>query len=141
MSDTPGAITTYFACVNEDRFEDLREVFDDDIRLEMAGAPPRRGLDDAVAYYALALALLPDHDDAPVTVWVDPTHRRVCVEIEFVGATHEGRPVRFTAVDIFHLTDQGRIGWLRSFYDTALVARQIGPPRRQVPDMTDIGFE
>jgi ketosteroid isomerase-like protein len=127
MPATPAAVTKYFDFVNNDRFEELRDIFADDIRLEMAGAPPRRGVDDAVAYYAKALAQLPRHDDSPTAVWVDPSGTLVCVEISFVGSTRDERPVSFTAIDVFHLSNDGRIEWLRSFYDTASVARQFRP--------------
>jgi ketosteroid isomerase-like protein len=128
MPATPAAVTKYFDYLNNDRFEELRDIFADDIRMEMAGAVPRRGVDDAVAFYTKALAPLPRHHDSPDAVWVDPSGTRVCVEISFVGRTCDDRPVTFTAIDVFHLGNEGRIEWLRSFYDTTSVTRQLRPP-------------
>ena len=129
--ETPAAVARYFEYVNADRFEDLRELFDPAIRLEMAGAPRRDGVEAAVAYYARALAPLPQHVDDPVDVVTGPVtdtgDRRVAVEIAFTGETADGRLVEFTAVDLFDIGDDGRIRRLRSFYDTALVARLIRP--------------
>jgi ketosteroid isomerase-like protein len=118
-------VTRYFELVNADRFDELRELFADDIVLEMAGASRRDGVDAAVAYYARALAPLPDHDDDPVSIVRSADGRRAAVEISFTGRTADGRPVEFTAVDLFDLDDRGRIVRLRSFYDTAAVAAAL----------------
>lgn len=125
MTGVPDAIGRYFEYINADRFEELREIFAPDVRLGMAGAKERRGVDAAVAYYPLALAPLPQHVDDPVHVVCSDDRRRVAVEIAFTGTTTGGRPVEFTAVDLFDLGDDGRITRLRSFYDTAGVARQL----------------
>lgn len=125
MMNTPDAVRRYFECINGDRFDELRDVFAADVLLQMAGANDRRGVDAAVAYYPLALAPLPHHFDDPVTVVGSDDSRRVAVEIAFTGTTTGGRPVEFTAVDLFDLGDDGRITRLRSFYDTARVARQL----------------
>ena len=91
----------------------------------MAGARARTGIEAAVAYYPAALAPLPQHVDEPVHIAVSDEGRRVAVEIAFEGSTQSGRSVVFTAVDLFDLADDGRIERLRSFYDTADVARQL----------------
>jgi ketosteroid isomerase-like protein len=131
MSETPDAVTRYFEYINDDRFDDLRELFAPEICLEMAGAPRRDGADAAIAYYARALAPLPRHVDDAVDIVTGPPDgdgvRRVAVEIAFSGETADGRAVEFTAVDLFDVGDDGRIRRLRSFYDTALVARMIRP--------------
>lgn len=124
----PDAVRRYFDLINADRFEELREVFAPDIRLGMAGARERVGVDAAVAYYPLALAPLPHHVDDPVDVVCSDDRRRVAVEIAFSGTTADGAPVEFTAVDLFDLNDDGRVVRLRSFYDTAEVARRLQRP-------------
>lgn len=124
-------VTRYFELVNADRFDELRELFAADIVLDMAGASRRDGVDAAVAYYARALAPLPDHVDDPVSIVRSADGRRVAVEIAFRGRTVEGLPVEFTAVDLFDLDDDGRIARLRSFYDTAAVTAALaGGDRR-----------
>ncbi len=98
------------------------------LRNVAAGANPmslKKGIEAAVAYYPAALAPLPQHVDEPVHIAVSDEGRRVAVEIAFEGSTQSGRSVVFTAVDLFDLADDGRIERLRSFYDTADVARQL----------------
>lgn len=121
----PKAVLRYFELINADRFEELRAIFADDIELAMAGASTRRGVDDAIAYYPRALAPLPQHVDDPVSVVTSSDGRRCSVEIAFTGAMANGRPVEFTAVDLFDLDDEGRVIRLRSFYDTALVTDML----------------
>ena len=123
--ETPASVRQYFECINADRFEQLREIFADDVELTMAGANTRRGVDAAVDYYPRALAPLPHHIDDPIHTATSEDGRRCAVEIEFIGATADRRAVAFTAVDLFDLDDDGRITRLRSFYDTARVARLL----------------
>lgn len=124
--DTPAAVRQYFEFINADRFEQLREIFHDDIEISMGAASTRRGVDAAVAYYPLALAPLPHHLDDPVHVITSDDGRRCSVEIAFTGDTADGVNVQFTAVDLFDIDDSGRIVRLRSFYDTAGLARSLG---------------
>lgn len=125
--DAPSSVLRYFEYINADQFERLREIFAPDIELAMAGAGPRSGVDAAVDYYPRALAALPSHLDEPVDIVTNPPQTRSAVEISFTGDTIDGRPVTFTAVDLFDLGPDGRITRLRSFYDTALVARMLRP--------------
>ena len=125
MMNAPDAVRRYFECINGDRFEELRGVFAPEVLLQMAGAKARRGVDATIAYYPLALAPLPHHVDDPVSVVCSDDRRRVAVEIAFTGTTTGGQSVEFTAVDLFDLDDDGRVARLRSFYDTAGVARQL----------------
>jgi ketosteroid isomerase-like protein len=122
---TPSAVVRYFEYINADQFEQLREIFAPGIELTMAGAGPRTGVDAAVDYYPRALAALPRHVDDPVDIVTNDEQTRSAVEISFSGETVDGRPVAFTAVDLFDLDSDGRITRLRSFYDTALVARML----------------
>jgi ketosteroid isomerase-like protein len=121
-------VRAYFDAINADRFEDLRAVFADDVVLEMAGAAARNGVEAAIAYYPRALAPLPEHEDEPVAVLTSADGRQVAVEIAFTGRTADGRPVAFTAVDLFDVDPAGRVTRLRSFYDTSAVVRQIAAP-------------
>ncbi len=121
-------VRRYFELINADRFESLREIFASDIALEMPGAARRDGVDAAVAYYARALAPLPVHDDDPVSIIASADDTRVAVEIDFTGATADGRPVVFTAVDLFDMDADGHVVRLRSFYDTARVAELLDAP-------------
>jgi ketosteroid isomerase-like protein len=124
----PDVVRRYFAAVNGDRFDDLRDVFAPDVVLEMAGSARRDGVDAALGYYPRALSALPVHDDEPVSVLTSDDGRRIAVEIAFTGTTTDGRPVVFAAVDLFDVDEQGRVARLRSFYDTNLVAAALRPP-------------
>lgn len=131
VMSTPRAVDVvrrYFAAVNEDRFDDLGDLFAPDIVLEMGGAARREGVADAIGYYPRALAALPVHDDEAVSTLTSDDGRRVAVEIVFTGTTGDGRPLVFPAVDLFDLDEDGRISRLRSFYDTTYVATALRPP-------------
>jgi ketosteroid isomerase-like protein len=128
VDGVPDAVRRYFAAVNVDRFDALADLFADTIVIEMGSAPPRHGIADALAYYPKALADIPVHEDDPVSVMSSADGRRVAVEIAFSGTTGDGRPVKFTAVDLFDLDDTGRIVRLRSIYDTNTVREQLRAP-------------
>lgn len=127
IDGVPDTVRRYFTAVNADRFDELADLFADTIVIEMGSAIPRHGIADALAYYPKALADLPVHEDDPVSVTSSADGRRVAVEIAFSGTTGDGRPVKFTAVDLFDLDDAGRIV-VRSIYDTATVREQLRAP-------------
>ncbi|MHC1560988.1 nuclear transport factor 2 family protein [Actinomycetospora sp. C-140] len=121
---TPPAVARYFAAVNAEDWDTIREVFAPDAELRTVGAPTRRGRDEITAHFPQVLAALPVHHDEPTRVVVAGTV--VTVEIHFEGRTNGGAPVEFDAVDVFDLTDDGAtITRLSTWYDTAAVAKQI----------------
>jgi len=121
-------VSRYFEYVNTDQFHRLRELFAADVVLDMAGASERIGIEAALDYYPRALEPLPRHFDDPVDVVASEDGKRVVAEIAFTGETADGRPVEFTAVDLFDFDNDGCVVRLRSFYDTALVARLLHEP-------------
>ncbi|GAA4905964.1 uncharacterized protein (TIGR02246 family) [Actinomycetospora succinea] len=121
---TPPAVERYFAAVNAEDWDTIRDLFAPDAALRTVGAPTRRGRDEIAAHFPKVLAALPVHHDEPTRVVVaGPT---VLVEIRFAGRTTDGRAVTFDAVDVFDLDDSGTtIEALSTWYDTAAVARQL----------------
>jgi len=121
---TPPAVARYFAAVNAEDWDAIREVFAEDAVLRTVGAPTRKGRDEIAAHFPQVLAALPVHHDEVTRVVVADTV--VTVEIRFAGRTADGRDVAFDAVDVFDLTDDGTtIARLSTWYDTAAVARQL----------------
>ena len=119
---TPPAVDRYFAAVNAEDWDAIREVFAPDAVLVSVGAPTRTGRDEIAAHFPKVLAALPVHHDEVTRVVVADTV--VTVEIHFSGRTSAGAPVEFDAVDVFDLTDDGTaIEKLSTWYDTAAVAR------------------
>lgn len=118
------AVDRYFAAVNAEDWDAIRELFAPDAQLRSVGAPTRTGRDEIAAHFPQVLAALPVHHDEVTRVAVAGTV--VTVEIHFSGRTAEGRTVEFDAVDVFDLDESGTtIVRLSTWYDTAAVARQV----------------
>jgi len=107
-------IQRYFAAVNAEDWEALREVWHPDVVWRAIAARRRSGIDDVMTYYPRALAPYPVHYDDPVRV-ID-AGETVTVEIEFTGESDTGKTVRFDAVDIFDFVD-GKIIKFSSWFD------------------------
>lgn len=116
-------VTAYFAAVNAEDWAALAGLWEPDAELVAAGARPRHGREDIMAYYPRVLAGYAEHEDTPVRRLKDGS--TVVVEVSFTGRTTAGRPVVFDAVDVFDLAGQ-RIRRLSTWYDTAAVRRQVG---------------
>jgi ketosteroid isomerase-like protein len=120
---TPPAIERYFAAINDEDWATIRDVFATDAELVSVGAPTRHGREEIADHFPEVLAALPVHHDEPTRVVVAGTV--VLVEIHFSGRTPAGDPVEFDAVDVFDLTEDGRIARLSTWYDTAAVGRMV----------------
>lgn len=117
----------YFECLNGEDWAGLAELFAERAELVAVGSRPRSGREEVLDYYRRALAPYPEHRDEPTRVLV--AEGTATVEIRYRGATPEGRPVEFDAVDVFDV-EHGRIERLTSWYDIADVRRQLAgePP-------------
>lgn len=120
--DAPEPVLSYFAALNEDRFDDLRDVLREDVVVSPPGMDDVQGVEAAIAHYRRLLAGFPEHVDEPTRAL--PSGDAVTVEIDFRGRLEDGRPVEFQAVDVFDLVD-GRIARVRIWYDTHGVRRQM----------------
>jgi hypothetical protein len=119
-------IDAYFDGVNEERYEDVADLFADDGELVAPGTEPRRR--EAIAeYFAAALKPYPGHDDRPGRVLIAGS--TALVEIHFTGRMDSGFEIEFDAVDI---DQQDRITRLSSWYDSHLVRSRLREARGRV---------
>jgi uncharacterized protein (TIGR00369 family) len=117
------AVTEYFACVNEERFDDLLALFTPDAQLQAPGVPLLRGLEEIRDYYERAFRPYPVHRDEPMRiVRAGPT---ATVDIRFTGTIANGAELQFDAVDVFDLAPDGRIARCTSWYDSHRVREML----------------
>lgn len=124
-SSVPEALTTYFDSINNEDWDRLATVWQDDAELIPVGARTRRGKDEIVKFYPKTLAPWKEHLDDPTRVIV--AGDTVTAEIHFTGKSADGVEVEFDAVDVFDLVD-GRIQRLTNWYDVAAVRALLPPP-------------
>jgi ketosteroid isomerase-like protein len=122
MSGEGDAVDAYFAAVNAENWEAMRRLWHPDGELLAAGARPRHGRAEILAYYPKVLSGYAEHDDRPGRRISEGN--TVVVEIAFTGCTRQGQTVTFDAIDVFDLAGD-RIRALSTWYDTAAVARQV----------------
>jgi len=115
-------VGAYFAAVNAEDWDALALLWEPDAELTAAGARPRHGREEILAYYPRVLSGYAEHLDVPTRRITEGA--TVVAEIRFTGRTVSGRPVVFDAVDVFDLV-AGRIRKLTTWYDTAAVSRQV----------------
>lgn len=112
----------YFALANEESFDELIALFTPDAVLLAPGTKPRQGEAAIREYYEKAFAPYPEHCDEP-TRFIE-AGATVVAEIHFKGKLATGGEIEFDAVDVFDLTEDGRIARLSSWYDSHY-ARQL----------------
>ena len=115
-------ITRYFDCVNNDRWDEFRELWHPDCTTTPVDGEQRHGVEEVLALYPLILAPFPAHRDEPTRVLV--AGDSATVEIHFTGSMPDGRVVEFDALDVFDLED-GLIRRLRYWYDPAPIVAQM----------------
>ncbi len=111
--DMPEVVLNYFRFVNEDRTDELMELFHEDAETFPVMSPPLRGREQIRGYYADVKHRVPQHSDVPVRIWRDGTS--YAVELEFKGVTAAGERLEFPAVDLFDVVD-GRIKRIKVFW-------------------------
>ena len=116
------AVEGYFAAINADSFADLATVLARDVEIHTVGAEPVVGRDAAIAHFPRVLAAYSAHEDR-VTRWIEAGDT-IVTEIDFEGALTDGRPVTFSALDVFDLAE-GRIRRIATWFDTRDVRRQV----------------
>ncbi len=126
--DIAATIDAYFDGVNEERYEDVADLFAAETELVAPGTEPRRR-EDIAGYFAAALKPYPVHSDMPGRVLVFGS--TALVEIHFTGRTASGFEIEFDAVDVFDFDDQNRITRLSSWYDSHLVRSRLREARDQ----------
>jgi len=121
--DFGNVVERYFAALNDEDYEALKEVFHPDVVLRPPGTDARIGHDEVIQFFHKVFKKFPHHVDTPQRVLVDGSC--VVVEIGFNGIASNDQKVSFAAVDIFEIND-GQIVSLSQWFDTAEIARQVG---------------
>ena len=115
-------VQRYFASINSRDWPALREILHPDLSLQVVGRGRLEGMEAALDYFETLLAAFAEGNDRPTRFLASGSS--VVVEIDFDGRTVGGRPVTFSAVDVFDITD-GKIKSLSVWYDSLDVARQV----------------
>jgi ketosteroid isomerase-like protein len=107
-------VTTYFDCVNNDKWEALRDLWHPECVTTPLEGPQLQGVDAVMALYPELLAPFPVHFDDPRRILVSGDS--ATVEIHFTGTMESGRVIEFDALDVFD-TQDGKIRSLRYWYN------------------------
>ena len=126
-------IARYFACLDAEDWDAMRELWHEDGELRAVGARPRAGRDAVLRYFGRLFAPWPRHTDIPTRVIV--AGDVVTAEVRFEGTTPHGDTVAFEAVDVFDL-EEGRIRKLSNWYDLDYVRRALQSETAVAPPST-----
>jgi ketosteroid isomerase-like protein len=133
MAAMQAVVMRYFACLNTEDWDGMRELWCEDGELRAVGARPRSGREDVVGYFSKLFKPWPRHDDQPTRVLAFEPAPAVLAEVRFTGLTADHREVRFDAVDVFDFR-QGRIRALSNWYDIDYVRRELTRPHQNAGD-------
>ena len=119
-------VRKYFQVVNEERMDELFDLFDPNVEFQ---APPgfiTRGVENIKPYYATVVESLPEHLDTPVHIHASGNRAAVFIQAE--ARLPNGSSISFTASDWFTV-EQGKITSLSIFFDlfAAATGFQQGP--------------
>ncbi|CAN5210289.1 hypothetical protein BH09ACT6_BH09ACT6_05610 [soil metagenome] len=117
MTDNASAfqlIGRYFAAINSDDWDEVRQVYAEDGVYQGSGGKPQQGIDSIVAYYPKLFSAWSVHTDTPTTITIGSGTARA--DVVFTGTTRDGRDVRFDAVDDFVLRGE-RLASVTTTYD------------------------
>lgn len=115
-------ITRYFACLNEERWGELEQLWTEEARYVAVGTRPRQGPREIVDFCRGLFEPWQTHQDEPSRVLLCGS--TATVEVTFTGTTPEGRTITFDAVDVIDFRD-GRIQRLSNWYDLVYVRKQL----------------
>jgi ketosteroid isomerase-like protein len=117
-------VARYFACLDREDWDGMRELWCADGRLRAVGARPRDDRDEVIAFFSKLFAPWKEHEDRPTRVLVAESDATAVAEVLFIGRTADGRQVRFEAVDVFDFAE-GRISRLSNWYDIDYARRAL----------------
>ena len=121
-------VARYFHCLDTEDWEGMREIWHEDGRLRAIGARPRENRDGVIRYFSKLFGPWPEHEDRPVRVVVSVPDRVVTAEVKFTGRTRHGQEVVFDGLDVFDISEDGRILGLSNWYDIELARKSIAAP-------------
>lgn len=112
---TRALVQSYFAAANEERWDDLLELFHEDAVVNVPAVDPKRGHAEIRNFYEAVPRMFGNHYDDPRLILAEGDH--AMASIEFTGTSLDGtRRVHFWAADTFHF-EAGRIRSLRILFD------------------------
>jgi uncharacterized protein len=109
-------IRAYFAAVNEERWDDVMALYDENARLTVPGVPAKHGKAQIRRFYD-DLGRRFERHEAEVDVVLAEGNRAMAT-ISYSSSTRDGRAVEFWASDTFTIED-GLIKDLRIIFDSA----------------------
>jgi len=109
-------VKKYFRLVNEEKFNELFELFDPDVEFKAPYNFHARGLENLKSFYLQVPTNYPDHVDTPEEILV--SGNKAAVFIDFKGRSKKGTSVFFKATDWFVIED-GKIKSLNIFFDSS----------------------
>ncbi len=120
-------IRTYFELINNDRFDEFFELFDENVQLNGPFGFSANSLEGIKPFYLDVPKNYSEHIDAPEDIFV--SGNRAAVFIDFKGKTHSGQDVSFKATDWFEI-DNGKIKSLNIFMDSYMLYTTVIKPKK-----------
>lgn len=108
-------VKKYFKLVNEEKFDEFLELFDDDVEFHAPFNFNARGMEKVKQFYLGVPKNYPEHTDTPEEIFV--SGNKAAVFIDFKGRTPDGQDTAFKASDWF-VIENGKIKSLNIFYDS-----------------------
>jgi ketosteroid isomerase-like protein len=109
-------VRSYFAAVNDERWDDVVELFDDRATVYVPSVRPKQGKERIRRFYESIGTSFLSHEASIVFLIAEGD--RAAATIRYDGVSTDGRPVVVHATDTFTFED-GRIRELRIVFDTA----------------------
>jgi ketosteroid isomerase-like protein len=116
-------IESYFKATDAGDMSLVATLWRPDGTFNSAGDPPRKGIDEVLAWLKEASSAFTEQEHSPVRRISDGS--TVAVELRFRGRTWDGRDVAFEAMDVFELDEDGLIASVTLWYDRTAVVQQI----------------
>ncbi len=120
-------IRTYFELINNDRFDEFFELFDENIQLNGPFGFSAKSLKDVKPFYLDVPKNYSEHIDSPEDIFISGA--RAAVFIDFQGKTHTGQEVSFKATDWFEFKN-GKIVSLNIFMDSYMLYTTVIKPKK-----------
>ena len=124
--DNRDVIRAYFSAINEERWEDLGNLLDEDAQYLPVGGRLRVGRETVVEGFQGLFRAWSEHLDDAQQIIVEGEAGAALVR--FRGVTTAGLPIEFDAVDYFQLRE-GRLWKWSTWYDLPAVRAAIGGER------------
>lgn len=115
-------INQYFDSINKENFDELFDLFCEDMNFSCPVDFTTRDPEKIKAFYLKVPENYPEHEDKPVDMLIEGN--MAAVLIQFEGKTASGQHVEFNATDWFTF-EGSRIKTLNIFYDSLGLSRRL----------------